>query len=212
MHFSFVRLAALVGAAFAVVAGVALATDRKPGSSADRSLTACVRPNGHVRVVVEPSACRRDEKALLWNLGGPKGDPGPAGPPGVAGPPDPPGRRDQWRRRTGGTGRFRRTCRPDRSDRSNWRSGAAGAVGPAGPSGPGGPAGPAGATGSAGQAGPQGAAGDRGPQDRAGAQGPEGRSRRLTHVVRPARRPLRAPSGPRRGRSRSISTPPAAQP
>ncbi len=77
-----------VGAALAVVAGVALAAIPR----ADGVIEACYqKKTGKLRVVDRASACRKSEIPLAWNQEGEKGDPGPAGPPGPVGPPGPAG-------------------------------------------------------------------------------------------------------------------------
>ena len=70
-------------------------------------------PSGFVRIVGEPSDCRRHERHLSWNVKGPAGPQGPPGPPGASGAQGPAG-----------------------------PPGAAGPAGPQGPSGPAGPPGP----------------------------------------------------------------------
>jgi hypothetical protein len=70
-------------------------------------------PSGLVRIVDEPSDCRRHERHLSWNVKGPAGPQGPPGPPGASGAQGPAG-----------------------------SPGAAGPAGPQGPSGPAGPPGP----------------------------------------------------------------------
>src|SRR5262245_59454897 len=82
---------------------------------------ACVKSGGdagNVRIVSDPSQCKKNEQALRWNTEGPAG---PAGPAGAAGPAGPAGD-------TGATG----------------ATGGQGLVGPAGPQGAQGPAGPQG--------------------------------------------------------------------
>src|SRR5919108_2933421 len=84
-------LMALAAAAAVVIAGVALAQD-----SGDATVIhACRHPSGGwLRQVAGPTSCRRRERAVSWNVAGPKGDkgdPGPAGPPGAPGPPGPKG-------------------------------------------------------------------------------------------------------------------------
>jgi hypothetical protein len=74
-----------------VVAGVALAQD----SGAPTVIHACKHPSGGwLRQVSGPAQCRRREKAVSWNVTGPKGDkgdPGEAGAPGAPGAPGPAG-------------------------------------------------------------------------------------------------------------------------
>ena len=75
-------------------------------------------PSGLLRIVSEPSDCRRHERHLKWNVKGPAGPQGPPGPQGAAGPQGPAG--------------------------PAGPQGAAGPTGPAGPAGPQGPEGPPG--------------------------------------------------------------------
>jgi hypothetical protein len=135
-------LATAVGlGVLAVAVGSATTGHRAPSATV---IHACKhRVHGLVRIVGEPSRCRRNEEAISWNAvgpQGPQGDPGPAGPAGPAGPHGPAGPQ-------GPAG----------------PAGPAGADGTAGPQGDAGPAGPEGATGPAGPAGPAGPKGDPGP-------------------------------------------------
>jgi Lamin Tail Domain/Collagen triple helix repeat (20 copies) len=50
-------------------------------------IRACVRKDGHVRIVAVSRACRKRERAISWNAQGPRGEAGPAGPAGPAGTP-----------------------------------------------------------------------------------------------------------------------------
>jgi hypothetical protein len=71
-----------------VVAGVALAQD----SGAPSVIHACKHPSGGwLRQVSGPAQCRRREKAVSWNVTGPKGDKGDPGEPGAPGAPGPAG-------------------------------------------------------------------------------------------------------------------------
>ena len=83
----FVACATLV----ALVGGVALAQD----SGDPAVIHACKHPSGGwLRQVSGPTQCRRREKAVSWNIEGPKGDkgdPGEAGAPGAPGPAGPKG-------------------------------------------------------------------------------------------------------------------------
>jgi Lamin Tail Domain len=81
-------LMAATGAVAVILAGVALAQD-----SGDATVIhACKHPSGGwLRQVAGPTNCRRRERAVSWNVAGPKGDKGDPGPPGPAGPPGPKG-------------------------------------------------------------------------------------------------------------------------
>jgi hypothetical protein len=71
-----------------VVAGVALAQD----SGAPSVIHACKHPSGGwLRQVSGPAQCRRRERAVSWNITGPKGDKGDPGEPGEPGAPGAPG-------------------------------------------------------------------------------------------------------------------------
>src|SRR6184192_3248271 len=75
--------AASVGAAYA--AGSAIVPS-------NNVIYACqLGDDGVVRIVSDPSRCRRYERVIAWNAQGPKGDPGPAGASGPMGPAGPPG-------------------------------------------------------------------------------------------------------------------------
>jgi collagen triple helix repeat protein len=84
-------LIAVCATAVALVGGVALAQD----SGDPAVIHACKHPSGGwLRQVAAPTQCRRRERAVSWNVTGPKGekgDPGEPGAPGAAGPPGPPG-------------------------------------------------------------------------------------------------------------------------
>lgn len=114
------RRVALVALPLALVAGVAFAQPKAPGSTS-AVINACVKKtNGSVRVVKAAGSCRKGESALAWNRQGPagvRGTNGSDGAPGPAGPGGPAG--------------------------AAGAKGAAGAIGPAGPAGPKGDAGPA---------------------------------------------------------------------
>ena len=47
--------------------------------------------DGRLRVVNDPTSCKRDETALSWSQSGPQGPQGPVGPPGPQGPQGAPG-------------------------------------------------------------------------------------------------------------------------
>jgi lamin tail-like protein len=75
-------------AAAAVAAGAAFALGTGP--SADAVIHACRHANGGwLRIPAREGACRARERAVSWNVQGPKGDPGPQGEPGPKGDPGP---------------------------------------------------------------------------------------------------------------------------
>ncbi|MGH3081906.1 MAG: hypothetical protein ACRDNH_12370 [Gaiellaceae bacterium] len=83
----FILLAAAAAAAV-VVAGVALAQD----SGDPTVIHACKHPSGGwLRQVSASTQCRRRERAVSWNVTGPKGEKGDAGEPGAPGEPGPAG-------------------------------------------------------------------------------------------------------------------------
>jgi hypothetical protein len=169
MHSKAIRASLAAAVALMAMGGIALATGRGPASSRDGAITACVRPDGQLRIAGAAPGCRKGETVLRWGATSVKGDPGAAGPPGHVGPS---GRR-------GPTG-------PAGADGIDGRAGAkgdrgvagvTGATGPGGSSGDRGPAGSAGPTGlrgAAGVAGPQGKAGPTGAAGTAGIAGPQG--------------------------------------
>jgi hypothetical protein len=112
--------------AFAVTgAGAALAAARDDGSPSGGVIRACSRiGDGRLRLA-GPAGCRRQERAISWNVKGPAGDPGPAGPSGPEGPAGP----------TGAPG-------PPGPPGPAGPPGAAGQTGPQGSPGPAGPPGP----------------------------------------------------------------------
>ena len=76
-------------------AGVAAAAVVATGSSTT-TIYACQRDSsggedGFVRIVADPSRCRKNEQVISWNVQGPKGETGAAGPAGATGPAGPPG-------------------------------------------------------------------------------------------------------------------------
>jgi Lamin Tail Domain/Collagen triple helix repeat (20 copies) len=131
----------IVPLALLAVAGAALAAadGRRPSST--ETITACAsKSNGRLRVVSASSSCRSHEHRLIWNVRGPKGDPGPRGPagePGATGPAGPQGAAGE-RGAQGEAG-------------PQGPAGAPGAAGPAGPQGPQGPQGPVGPKGDPGE-------------------------------------------------------------
>jgi hypothetical protein len=87
-------LLAASAAAVTLAAGAALASTA--GTEVEPTVIhACRHPaGGFLRMVSDATQCRRRERAVSWNVVGPKGDkgdPGPAGPAGPAGPEGPPG-------------------------------------------------------------------------------------------------------------------------
>jgi hypothetical protein len=134
-----------LGALTALAASTALAGGG-PLQTDAKTIVACQKRHGYLRVVDTASRCRHRERVVTWNVVGPPGQPGPAGPPGERGPagmPGPPG--------------------PE---------GPAGEEGPAGPEGQQGPAGPQGSPGPQGPPGAQGPAGAQGPPGAQGVPGP----------------------------------------
>ena len=69
-------------AAAALISGVALAA-----SSEDNAVYyGCYGPDGNLRVVQSASACKSNEKAIVWNQTGPRGEQGLQGEQGLPGP------------------------------------------------------------------------------------------------------------------------------
>jgi Lamin Tail Domain/Collagen triple helix repeat (20 copies) len=123
-----VVLLGLVPLALALAAA-ALAGQSSGHRRANGVIFACAQKHGgRLRVVAKPSACRRGEVPLSWNVQGPAGARGATGPAGPAGPAG-------ARGPIGATG-------PQGAAGANGARGARGATGPAGPTGPQGPAGP----------------------------------------------------------------------
>ena len=164
----FTRLVLLVSAALALAGGTMLVAHAGNGTTAAATIHACARvPQGELRAIGANKACKKNERALDWNVQGPKGDPGEAGATGPAGPAGPAGQAGP----VGPSG-------PPGPQGSPGSAGTQGPPGPAGPAGPQGGNGPAGATGPAGPArsarrnrpaGPGRTAGPAGPQGPAGA-------------------------------------------
>jgi hypothetical protein len=79
----------LVGSLIAVaLAGTALGQSEAPSTV----IHACKHPSGGwLRQVSGPTQCRRRERAVSWNVAGPKGDKGEPGEPGASGAPGPTG-------------------------------------------------------------------------------------------------------------------------
>ena len=81
--------------ALAVVLVTAFFASTVVPATAEDVINACVnKKTGALRIVSEPSKCRRVEAPLSWNQSGPQGETGPAGPPGpqgVQGPQGTPG-------------------------------------------------------------------------------------------------------------------------
>jgi hypothetical protein len=122
----------LLGLVPLALAAAALAGQSSGHRRANGVIFACAKKHGGgLRVVANPSACRRGEVALSWNVQGPAGARGATGPAGPAGPPGPAGARGP----AGATG-------PQGVAGANGAPGARGATGPVGPAGPQGPAGP----------------------------------------------------------------------
>jgi hypothetical protein len=119
----------LLGLVPLALAAAALAGQSSGHRRANGVIFACAKKHGGgLRVVANPSACRRGEVALSWNVQGPAGARGATGPAGPAGPAG-------ARGPAGATG-------PQGVAGANGAPGARGATGPVGPAGPQGPAGP----------------------------------------------------------------------
>ena len=66
----------------------AIALTPSPASAQTTVIHACAsNATGELRLVLQPGACRRTEKAVSWNVVGPQGEKGDAGSQGPAGPP-----------------------------------------------------------------------------------------------------------------------------
>lgn len=73
-----VAIVSLVAAAAIVAGGAAFALGS--GASADAVIHACRHANGGwLRIPAREGACRARERAVSWNVQGPKGDPGHRG-------------------------------------------------------------------------------------------------------------------------------------
>ena len=85
----------LIGLAALLVlaAGTAAFAKTRPAPAvAETTIHACKHPSGGwLRMVSGPGACKRRERAVSWNVAGPKGDKGDAGAAGPAGPAGPAG-------------------------------------------------------------------------------------------------------------------------
>src|SRR5919197_5753784 len=107
------RALALLAALSAPAGGAVALVSRDGGGP---TIHACAaRADGRLRLAAKAGACRRHERAVSWNVTGPRGEMGPAGPPGAAGSTGPAG--------------------------PAGPQGMTGATGPAGPEGPRGPKG-----------------------------------------------------------------------
>jgi len=93
MRTNLIRALVAVALALAVMGGIALATGRRPGSSADGTITACVKPQGQLRIAARARLSEGRDRAAL----GTDGRRGPA-----------------W---SGGTRRPDRSPRPDGAER-----------------------------------------------------------------------------------------------
>src|SRR6266545_6496375 len=77
-------LGLLVVATVLSAGGTWLAARADDGSTT--AIRACARQNdGRLRAVGPTASCSTHERALEWNIGGPRGAQGPAGPPGPPG-------------------------------------------------------------------------------------------------------------------------------
>src|SRR5438045_6130365 len=83
----FRKRAVLLGLVPLALAAAALAGQSSGHRRANGVIFACAKKHGgRLRVVGNPSACRRGEAALSWNVQGPAGARGATGPAGAAGP------------------------------------------------------------------------------------------------------------------------------
>jgi Lamin Tail Domain len=85
------RAAALVVTGIAAVAGAVFVHGAASQIEAGPIHACKHRSTGQLRAVLDPSRCRKTERALSWNAVGPAGPQGPAGAQGDPGPPGPPG-------------------------------------------------------------------------------------------------------------------------
>jgi hypothetical protein len=90
MHRFPIRSTRFVAIAVCLAAAVAAGAYAQSGllsNGGTETINACrLAPKGWLRVVDSPSACRKHEHALSWNITGPAGPQGPAGAAGPAGP------------------------------------------------------------------------------------------------------------------------------
>lgn len=95
MHRFPIRSTRLVAIAVCLTAAVAAGAYAQPGlvlNGGTSTINACrLAPKGWLRAVDSPTACRKHERPLSWNVTGPAGPQGPAGPPGLQGPQGPQG-------------------------------------------------------------------------------------------------------------------------
>jgi Lamin Tail Domain len=85
------RAAALLAAGIATVAAAAFVRGASSQNGAAVIHSCKHKSTGQLRAVLDPSRCRKSERALSWNAVGPAGPPGPAGAQGDPGPPGPEG-------------------------------------------------------------------------------------------------------------------------
>src|SRR5215471_16893258 len=86
------RLGLLVAAACAAAGGTILVAYAGSDAARQTAIHACAKTgDGRLRAVDANARCKRDERAMTWNVDGPKGPAGPAGPTGSAGPVGPAG-------------------------------------------------------------------------------------------------------------------------
>lgn len=85
------RVLAAAALVAAVAAGATYATTSLTGATATKTINACVKDNGDVRIVASAADCRTPEHAISWNIVGPTGPTGPQGPTGSTGPTGPQG-------------------------------------------------------------------------------------------------------------------------
>jgi hypothetical protein len=73
-----------------VVATVGTSVAFATGGDGD-TIYACVKDNGDLRLVDDPTDCKKKERLVSWNTVGPPGPPGPPGEDGAPGEAGPPG-------------------------------------------------------------------------------------------------------------------------
>nr|WP_286672582.1 tail fiber protein [Cohnella hashimotonis] len=129
-------------------------------SKTTSTIYACAKNDGQIRIVAKAASCKKTEKAISWNVVGPKGDKGDRGAPGPQGPQGAKGDAGP----TGAIG----------PQGAKGDAGPIGAIGPQGAKGDAGPTGAIGPQGAKGDAGPTGATGPQGVKGDTGPAGPQG--------------------------------------
>ena len=71
--------------ALLALAAIALVAWTLEAAATDGQIHSCIRKNGTVEIVSDPSECSKTETPLSWNQVGPQGPEGPAGPEGQEG-------------------------------------------------------------------------------------------------------------------------------